>query len=341
MTYSLTIDDVRLSDDGTYSCQADNRIIKLYVLNVVERPYFVTHEYSTLLRTQIGKNVSIACEAQGKPSPFVSWIKKMDDNHQKTMINCTTTPTICRMNLLNVNRWHHGIYECVATNTIATIGRFYELDVQFSPDVQSSISKSLHSIGDTITLHCLIDSNPEPDIRWFHRFNNDINQQIDISRQIDQGIPNGNYQHNISVTTTNRRMTPTWSIEQEQINSTRWKTTLIVKHLPKRFFNSSFICRAVNRHGQDEKSILIQSNHHYHHHHASKKHRHTNAAKITTIETSTIAFEPLNENDERSLSFTTHSSSQDLKDLTSNHSGRITPYLFYSFLLGLFIFLSK
>jgi len=44
----------------------------------LERPYFVTHEYTTLLRTQTGKNVSIACEAQGKPSPFVSWTKKID-----------------------------------------------------------------------------------------------------------------------------------------------------------------------------------------------------------------------------------------------------------------------
>jgi hypothetical protein len=35
MTYSLTIDDVHLSDDGTYSCQADNRIIKQFVLNIV------------------------------------------------------------------------------------------------------------------------------------------------------------------------------------------------------------------------------------------------------------------------------------------------------------------
>ena len=35
MTYSLTIDDVRLSDEGTYSCQADNRIIKLFFLNIV------------------------------------------------------------------------------------------------------------------------------------------------------------------------------------------------------------------------------------------------------------------------------------------------------------------
>ena len=61
---------------------------------------------------------------------FYSFVLLSSDNHQKTMINCTTTPTICQMNLLSVNRWHHGIYECVASNSIATIGRFYELDVQ-------------------------------------------------------------------------------------------------------------------------------------------------------------------------------------------------------------------
>jgi hypothetical protein len=50
MTYSLTIDDVRLSDDGTYSCQADNRIIKLFVLNIVgkhDHHKFMTSSYIT------------------------------------------------------------------------------------------------------------------------------------------------------------------------------------------------------------------------------------------------------------------------------------------------------
>lgn len=35
ITYALVIDDIRLTDSGTYSCQADNRIIKLFHLNVV------------------------------------------------------------------------------------------------------------------------------------------------------------------------------------------------------------------------------------------------------------------------------------------------------------------
>jgi hypothetical protein len=94
ITYSLIIDDIRLSDAGTYSCQSDNKIIKLFLLNIVgknhdeirfnfafcfsERPYFVTHEYSTSLRTQIGRNLSINCEAHGKPTPNLSWIKKID-----------------------------------------------------------------------------------------------------------------------------------------------------------------------------------------------------------------------------------------------------------------------
>jgi len=35
ITYSLIINDVRLTDSGTYSCQLDNKIIKLFLLNIV------------------------------------------------------------------------------------------------------------------------------------------------------------------------------------------------------------------------------------------------------------------------------------------------------------------
>ncbi|CAF0747073.1 unnamed protein product [Adineta ricciae] len=320
MTYSLTIDDVRLDDGGTYSCQEDNRILKLFLLNIVERPYFTTHEYTTLLRTQIGKNVSIACEAQGKPSPFVSWIKKIDDDQPKTMINCTTTPTTCQLNLLDVNRWHRGVYECVATNSIGTIGRFYTLDVQFPPDVYSSKVKSFHSIGDTITFECLIDANPEPDIRWLHRFSDDINQEMDLSRQYNQGFYNNR-----------RRDGPIWSITQEKINSTRWKTILFIKHIPKRFFNSKFICRAKNRHGQNEKSITVIQN--QHHHIVSKKHRHTS---LSTRIPTTILPKQYSADEYQSTS-TVHFFSQETDEL-SNDSRRLSPYLYYSLLLTFYSF---
>ncbi|CAF1172481.1 unnamed protein product [Rotaria magnacalcarata] len=327
MTYSLTIDDVRSSDDGTYSCQEDNRIIKLFVLNIVERPYFVTDESTTLLRTQIGKNVSIACEAHGKPSPFLRWIKKIDDDQPKTMINCTTTPTTCQLNLYHVNRWHNGIYECVAANTIGTIGRFYTLDVQFPPDVYSPKVKSFHSIDDTITFECSIDANPEPDIRWLHRFTNDMNQEVDLSHQFNQGL----YNHN------SRREGSLLSITQEKINATRWKTMLFIRRIPKHFFNSNFVCRATNRYGQDERSITVMQNHH--HHHVSKKHRHTTTTTTTVSTKMSTIFDLYGAYDEEKYqsSSTPHFLSQETIDTTSR-SRRISPYFFYSFIVGLYSF---
>ncbi len=64
----------------------------------------------------------------------------------------------------------------------------------------------------------MIDANPEPDIRWFHRFTNDINQEMDLSRQFNEGFYNNK-----------RREGPIWSITQEKINATRWKTNLFIK----------------------------------------------------------------------------------------------------------------
>ena len=88
------------------------------------------------------------------------------------------------------------------------------------PEVSSPIDKSYYSVSDTVTLHCLIDANPEPDIRWMHRFSDDINQEVDLSRQFHQGSYTNNNQ---------RRENGVWFIKQEQLNATRWKTVLFIK----------------------------------------------------------------------------------------------------------------
>ncbi|UJR13501.1 hypothetical protein I4U23_000515 [Adineta vaga] len=271
ITYSLIIDDLRLTDSGTYSCQADNKIIKLFLLNVVERPYFITNDYPTLLRTQLGRNISIACEAQGKPEPYLNWMKKTDEYNQKLMINCSTTPTTCQLNLVNVNRWNHGIYECVAMNNVGTIGRFYELDVQFPPYVQSTREEVYHSIGDAVVIECIIDANPEPEIKWLHRYSNEMKKEIDLTRQFVQENLGKKHEEKI------------WFIKNEQFNATRWKTSLFIQHIPRRLFNSNFLCRAINRHGEDEKSIMILENHHF-----TKKHRHSITTTVSSSSLSTI-----------------------------------------------------
>ncbi len=81
------------------------------------------------------------------------------------------------------------------------------------------IEKRYHSIGDAVLLECLIDANPEPDIRWLHRYSNDINQDIDLSRQF--------YQEKFD--NDDDREDRIWYIKQEQLNATRWKTSLFIK----------------------------------------------------------------------------------------------------------------
>jgi hypothetical protein len=50
ITYSLIIDDIRLSDSGTYSCQSDNKIIKLFLLNIVGKNLYEEKKYNSIFK---------------------------------------------------------------------------------------------------------------------------------------------------------------------------------------------------------------------------------------------------------------------------------------------------
>jgi hypothetical protein len=86
-----------------------------------------------------------------------------------------------------------------------------------APDVHSSSEELRHFVDDAVVIECWIDANPEPDIRWLHRYPADDKQEIDLSRQFSQE----NFEHNPS-----ERI---WYIRKEQLNATRWKTSLFIQ----------------------------------------------------------------------------------------------------------------
>ncbi len=94
-------------------------------------------------------------------------------------------------------------------------------------------------------LHCLIDANPEPDIKWFHRFSDADNQEMDLSRQFSQ--ENFNEQEN-----------KIWYIQNEQLNNTRWKTSLFIKVILRVIF-IIIIILSIFSISQDVYSIRILS----------------------------------------------------------------------------------
>lgn len=74
------------------------------------------------------------------------------------------------------------------------------------------MNEYIHRIGDTVILECIIHTNPSSDIKWFHRFSNDNNQEINLSKEYLK-----ENQGNI------------WYIENKQLNKTIWKTILFIK----------------------------------------------------------------------------------------------------------------
>lgn len=78
--------------------------------------------------------------------------------------------------------------------------------------------KSFYAIGDEIQLECLIEGNPAPDIRWYHRFSSRIDQEIDLTTEYSQlNLKRKELKNDI------------WFIKQEQFNATRWKTSLFIQ----------------------------------------------------------------------------------------------------------------
>lgn len=85
--------------------------------------------------------------------------------------------------------------------------RFFSFLFSVRPSVKIDDETIYSSIDDEIQLNCFIDGNPRPDIRWFHRFSpaddDDREEEMDFSTNFH-------------------------SINFEQLNSTRWKTSLLI-----------------------------------------------------------------------------------------------------------------
>ena len=109
---TLTLITVNASSGGSYTCTvsnaagSDSASTTLYVA-----PYIVTPLEEQILTTD-GSNVNISCDADGFPSPNVSWVDM-------------TNAEVVNMSLLEfspVMFGDEGLYRCVATAEIIGMG---------------------------------------------------------------------------------------------------------------------------------------------------------------------------------------------------------------------------
>jgi hypothetical protein len=109
----LTLTDFNASLGGLYTCTvsnaagSDSASTTLYVA-----PYIVTPLLGEQTFTTSGSNVNISCDADGFPSPTVSWVD---------MTNVEVVNIISLLEFSPVTFGDEGIYRCEATSEISGV----------------------------------------------------------------------------------------------------------------------------------------------------------------------------------------------------------------------------
>ncbi|XP_070550543.1 cell adhesion molecule CEACAM5-like [Ptychodera flava] len=157
----LHLDDVHRNQYGNYTCFANNTLLddsvksssSSFYFDVQYRPEAVTNE---TLPCIVGESVTLLCEvADANPAEvdYTWYLANGDVIHSN------------RVETDNVTVHWHGEHNCTARNTfydgsVGIGGSTTFLDVQYPPIVEDG--HLIHREGETVTLSCVVDSNPAP-----------------------------------------------------------------------------------------------------------------------------------------------------------------------------------
>ncbi|TMS36888.1 hypothetical protein L596_003952 [Steinernema carpocapsae] len=117
----LRIQNATLEDSGMYSCQAYNSIgsspfFEIHV--VVAAPPSFSKPFPPLMFIKQGSPLLVECHGFGDPPPTVYWVR----NFHRINSN--------RLEIAQVSHNDHGEYECVLSNSVATVKKKLQLYVQ-------------------------------------------------------------------------------------------------------------------------------------------------------------------------------------------------------------------
>eukprot|EP00094_Tigriopus_californicus_P008856 TCALIF_08537-PA protein Name:"Similar to Hmcn2 Hemicentin-2 (Mus musculus)" AED:0.16 eAED:0.19 QI:0/-1/0/1/-1/1/1/0/1771 len=156
-------DNVLKTNEGTYTCEASNRLETLNVtarLTVLgEAPLFISTEKD--VRGLEDSNATIACQANGLPIPNITWTKD-GKNILGPSAERFVMSTLGDLSIRSVRLEDQGTYVCQARNIYGSIETLSELQVikkaaQDSRGLTRELTKSVH---DNVTLPCDVSYDP-------------------------------------------------------------------------------------------------------------------------------------------------------------------------------------
>ncbi|XP_057260324.1 roundabout homolog 2 isoform X16 [Pezoporus wallicus] len=176
--YTLRIKKAMSTDEGTYTCIAENRVGKVEAsatLTVRAPPQFVVRPRDQIVAQ--GRTVTFPCETKGNPQPAVFWQKEGSQNllfpNQPLQPNSrySVSPT-GDLTITNIQRSDAGYYICQALTVAGSILAKAQLEVtdvltDRPPPIilQGPVNQTL-SVDGTALLKCKATGDPLPVISW-------------------------------------------------------------------------------------------------------------------------------------------------------------------------------
>ncbi|XP_074388886.1 roundabout homolog 2 isoform X10 [Zonotrichia albicollis] len=176
--YTLRIKKAASSDEGTYTCIAENRVGKVEAsatLTVRAPPQFVVRPRDQIVAQ--GRTVTFPCETKGNPQPAVFWQKEGSQNllfpNQPLQPNSrySVSPT-GDLTITNIQRSDAGYYICQALTVAGSILAKAQLEVtdvltDRPPPIilQGPVNQTL-AVDGTALLKCKATGDPLPVISW-------------------------------------------------------------------------------------------------------------------------------------------------------------------------------
>ncbi|XP_036070756.1 roundabout homolog 2 isoform X6 [Oryzias melastigma] len=180
--YVLRVKKASISDEGTFTCVAENRVGKLEAaasLTVRARPV-APPQFVVRPRDQIvaqGRTATFPCEAKGNPQPAVFWQKEGSQNllfpnqPQQPNSRFSVSPS-GELTISSVQRSDAGYYICQALTVAGSILAKAQLEVtdvladRPPPIIRQGPSNQTLGVDSVALLKCQASGDPIPSISW-------------------------------------------------------------------------------------------------------------------------------------------------------------------------------
>ncbi|XP_075876123.1 neurotrimin isoform X2 [Nelusetta ayraudi] len=157
--FTIKIQDVDMTDEGQYVCavQTSSRPRTTSVHLLVQVPPKIINLSKDLVVNE-GSNVSLMCQANGKPDPSISWKLISPSGDMASDDEYLEIPSISRQRA--------GTYECTAVNDIDADVQTVDITVNYAPTVSEGRDVGV-TLGQRGVLECEADAVPEADFEWY------------------------------------------------------------------------------------------------------------------------------------------------------------------------------